>query len=460
MNNTEEKNNSILLPICVVILLILMPYLLTYVSGELCKFSTIFKDIYNNMDYEGIKTVMLSITFTTLGFAITLRNILIGRDRERHFGFSIKAIIRYSTKMYCKVCWYTVATVPFIEIFLYVRGYRRQLIFFTVLSAVCMVIYFLTVLQRIRKDVNNETVAYIFIDNIFNPNTVYSKVFRAELFQKLFYDISNFPEVNLVFDKVLSDIYTIVCKPGCLFFRAINATKSTVLQQSICKRLANMSSALITESIQSISLYSFDYYDMLRKSQLSLFSKDTMISDLSLFIDNTKFDVSSLAKSSIYLNCMNIEQKKKRTVRMTVSSNNAYYLFFNYILGMMCAGAYHLSLEDYKALTTSIVAKCEEKKVLLSSTMIEALSLMVLYYLEKNGSFERKKHDPKFYNNVLNYCNQLAKNTTEYDYKLLEEFLYNDFCVNNSKISFAEIYMIRKYEFKRGYGVFLNIIDS
>lgn len=458
MSHKKENKSWIILPICVVLALLILPCLITKSSACLCAKCPDFKTIYDSMNYDGIQTTLISITFTSLGFAITLRNILIGREREKFFGFSVKAIIKYSTKTYSKICWYIIMIIPFMEIYLYVRGYRRQLIVYTLLSAVSMIIYFVTVLQRIRKDVNIEIIAYQFIDNILNPDDIYDKEYRTELIEKLFCESSTFPEVKQVFDDVLKNLYKIVCEPRILKHRSIRTINMTELQKSIRRKMRKkpLDSAEVKKSIQTVSLYSYDYYDHLFQFVPSIGIK-SMTEQLELFVDNTGINVSVLAKSSIYQDCMGVESKFTKKNHF---NSNAYLLLFNYLFGMLCAGINQMSLEEYRKLTDEIAKLCIEKKVLLSGAEIDALSLLVMYYQELVKGFESHQNSKITYSEAFQYGRFLAKRTEENDYLLLEKLLYKDFSIADSPFTLSNALSARRNEFEKDNDIFLNILDN
>lgn len=493
---------------CVVLALSVLPCLLTFLSDLLYSECLFWRAIYDSMNYDDIKTTLISIAFTSLGFAITLRNILIGREHEKFFGFSVKAIIRYSTKTYSKICWYIIMIVPFMEIYLFVRGYRRQLIIYTLLSAVFMIIYFVTVLQRIRKDVNIETISYQFIDNILNPDDVYAEEYRKELFEKLFCESSTFPEVKQVFDGVLKNLYQIVFDPCFLGTNFIKTIKMTELQKSIRRKMPKKSldSPEVKKAIQTISLYTYEYYDHLFCFDSSIGIK-SMTEQLKLFVDNTGINVSVLAKSTIYQDCMGFEHTNKDEAGL---NSNAYLLLSNYLLGMLCAGINHLSLAEYQKLTEEIARICVQKTVLLSGAEIYALSLLVMYYRELVKGFaehannktphtdtfdlyyqklfkryERQMDSKIFESDPLNlyyqdlvkgfeghqnskisyagafvYGRTLAKLTEENDYKLLERFLHKDFSIDDSSFTFSDALSAHRNEMEKGNDIFFNILDN
>ena len=456
MKKVKKMIKDYLLPIIVVISLLILPALVAVMSQILYSIGGFYRRLYDVVDYDSIKTTMISISFTTLGFAITLRNILIGRDREKYFGFSVKTVIQYSTTIYCKICWYTILCVPFIDIMLYVLGYRRQLVFFTVLSVFCMIVYFVSVLKRIQKEVYNETIAYMMVENLLSPKKVYTEDFREEIFQKLFCDIDRFSEVNVVFDKFLNFLYKAACYPKFLLKRTGTMTW-TIIQQTIRENYETMSKDTFITSIKSVSLYSFNYFDFLSEKYEIKFKVNILLDEFSLFIDNTTISVVDLAKSEIYQHCLNESAHQQEEGTELLSKNNAYFLLFNYLLGLLCAGAYHLSLDDYKKLVNGISRICVEKTVLLTGSIISALSLMSMYYLEQADFFslEEYKHQ-----DIFDYCTSLAKETTEYEYRILEAYLFDNFSIYNSPVRFKDAYQVRKKEFQYGYGVFLNALGD
>lgn len=457
MSHNRENKKWFILPLFIALSMIGLSFLLSATASWFCDISYEIKYLYNHIEYQNIQSTMISVSFTTLGFAITLRNILIGRDRDKYYGFSLKSIINYSTKAYSKICWYIIMLVPFMDIYLYFRGFKRQVIFFTLLSAMSMIIYFLTVLQRIRKDVHNETIAYIFIDNILNPHVVYFMEYKEELFQKLFCNSDTFPEVNLVFDYVLEYLYKIVCDQYFLKYSHYKYIKMTSIQQNIRRRLKKtpLDSDTVKKALQTVSFYSYDYFNRLFQSKRAQSIKP-ITEQIMQFIKHSHINVSILAMSRMYKDCMNQKTEIKKKNRL---NDNAYLLFFNYLLGIMCAGINNLSFDEYRILTDKIAEICTEETVLLTRGEIDALSVLVLYYQEINGGFDARSNGSPSYFDIIAYCRSMVKNTDDYDYILLERFLFEDFSIYNSQIKFGDALMACRNEFIEGNGVFLTVLD-
>lgn len=182
-----------------------------------------------------------------------------------------------------------------------------------------------------------------------------------------------------------------------------------------------------------------------------------MTEQLELFVDNTDINVSVLAKSSIYQDCMGIESKFTKKNHF---NSNAYLLLFNYLFGMLCAGINQMSLEEYRKLTDEIAKLCIEKKVLLSGAEIDALSLLVMYYQELVKGFESHQNSKITYSEAFQYGRFLAKRTEENDYLLLEKLLYKDFSIADSPFTLSNALSARRNEFEKDNDIFFNILDN
>lgn len=459
MKDSPKETRLIILRIAVVVVMVAFPFLLAASSDLLLQFECV-RSIYDTIDYESLQGVLISVSFTTLGFAFTFRNILIGRDNQLYFGFSMKSIIHYSTKLYCLLCWYVVLTVPFTMLFAYALGFRRQLFFYVALSSFCTILYFLSVMQRIKKQEFNNTVSYMLVDNIYaTQETNYTYEYKNEFFDKLFADTILYPEHPIVFDNALIAFYNMIAFSDNKMKRICSYFFQTVIQLQIKKELSPNKEKKSKDLIQKFSLYSFTYYEHWYRDENNPASATGLINHFRNFAEIAKNSVCFLSYSDIYNQCAGNKTVEKNKIKRRCG-NNSYLLIFNCLLGLFCSSARHCSVEDYKMLEEGISKVCEEYGILLSGSKISALALLVMYFTEASGGYaENQKVNREYYSDVFVYSSLLAEKTTETDFKVIMGFLYPDFAVSQSEITIKDIDEMRKREYNRQFGVFLNVFD-
>ena len=460
MKDSPKEIRLIILRIAVVMVMLASPFLLAASCGLLLQYEFV-RHIYDTIDYQSLQGVLISVSFTTLGFAFTFRNILIGRDNQLYFGFSMKSIIHYSTKLYCLLCWYVVLTVPFTMLFAYALGYRRQLFFYAALSSFCTILYFLSVMQRIKKQEFNNTVSYMLVDNIYaTQETNYTNEYKNEFFDKLFTDTILYPEHPIVFDNAFIAFYNMIAVSENKMKRICSYFFQTVIQLQIKKELSQNSGKKFRELIQKFSLHSFTYYEHWYGDKNDPASVKGLIKHFRNFAEIAKDSVCFLPYSDIYNQCAGNKTVEKNNIIKRRCGNNSYLLIFNCLLGLFCSSARHCSVADYQILEEGISEVCEEYGILLGGSKISALALLVMYFTEASGGYsDNQKINKEYYSDVFMYSSLLAEKTTETDFNVIMGFLYHDFAVSQSEITIKDIKKIRKKEYDRQFGAFLNVFD-
>lgn len=427
-----------------IIILVILFFLFNFAALLLLN---IFPDFFNGIDYKSIPPTLISISFTLLGFGLTLRNLLLGRDNQMYTGFSMKSLITAGTPIYSKICWYLVIAIPLSSIVLYFFGYRRQLYFYTLLSAICMVIYFVNVLRLLKKETYQKTISYIVIDQIYDLQNEYINQHRDEFFNKLFKDKNDIPEAIIIFGLLINSFAEVVTKnDNYIFQRFRKYFARTTIQRKLRKQLKSKQYNCDEIVIKSFSLYSYEFFfRMLKNSDNNDKSINQCIDMIKTFIIEQKVRIDLLSNSKVIINLtkdiVNLDNYKTNTSisngkkhEMKHKNENKYYLLFNLLLGMFSAGISLLSLSEFQQLYNGIIQRCIKNSTILSKSKISAIVVVIILY-DEISDIKLKKIS---YKELFYLYNEMIDDTSDIDFLFLEEFLSGDFYINTERIKLKD----------------------
>lgn len=267
-----EDNMYFSILLSVILFLILMTVLCQISHNWINTISLI-----RNLDTDLCKS-LIGITFTIMGFSITIRNIIISRDMSSFSNFSLKNLIDENTSYFDKFIWYLILFIPIHLIIIYIIGYRKQIYVFAIISGLSMILYFFCTLRRLKRISLKETIVNILIDNMLIERNIEYSLERKKLINQLCYN-QNKKLINVehteLFKKYLKNLQEIVANRSyrklfkgnlidSLFYwkiflpqieRKINYTLKS-------KNDIEKKEKLILSLSKEVSLYTFDYFNI------------------------------------------------------------------------------------------------------------------------------------------------------------------------------------------------------
>ena len=390
-----------------------------------------YKYDIKNCFFEVNPSTSISVNFTIMGFAITLKNILLRRDNQTFLNFSIKRLIETGDSFISKVFWYSLIVIPFFTIFLYIRGYEKQLFAYTFISGISIIGYFFDVIARINKTNYTKVISYQIIENLIDNirfnHSIVEVEYKNEIFSKLCNEKNKgYSESDLVFLEFVKMLHSIILdkdrilKRKLLFWRNTNAKKK--VDYLWRKRLSQSDK---DEAIKSISIYSFNYFDCIIKNNYKVFfCEDKTLDNLILKIG--ELVKSFLSESSIYPIIKKSVFKPKQKKRAIVKKRE-YYLFLNFIMGILTAFALNCKINHVKDMTQVIKKICVSQKVIPNDSVIDAIAFVITYYLFSINCF----NNTVCFDDFDEFATESFRNTYERDYNDLFDILYLNFSITD-----------------------------
>ena len=411
-------------------------------------------NILSIIDASSVNFTFVSIPFTILGFGVTLKNIILSKDSVTYNLFTLKALIEEGNSLVSSISWYLILCIPFYSVIIYALGYRRQLYFFLLVSSSAFIIHFFTILIRLRKKNCKKIVAYIIINNLFDKDKRTTE-YRKEVFQKLVNSDESKAESNMIFADsvdILSDIITneepFICSNRHILTK-------TVIQKKIKENWDDLDADERNEFIKVFSLYVFDYFNSIIKDS-NITEYDYLIVQFNRMITHyteTHFKEKEYIKYYLHETQNKIlvtigakpdesytpsikKFKKSRKKEFLSNYANLYMLYLNYILGLLSACIINMRLKDIKDIKDFISSSALKQNIFLSNSIINLLTLYILYYASKNY-----KLSPDIsYQELSEYINDLIANTSFLYSEYIESQLFRDFTVFDYMHYIHEIY--------------------
>ena len=438
------------------------------IFGALCVISLILRAISSIIQYicpnaliivdpSSVNFSFVAILFTILGFGVTLKNIIISKDSVTYNLFSIKAIIEEGNTLISSASWYLIICIPFYSVILYALGCRRQLYFLLLLSASAFIVHFFTIIIRLQKKSCKKTVAYIIINNLFDKDKRRTE-YRKEIFQKLVNSDESKAESNMIFSEsvnILSDIIT--GKESFICSKRHLLTK-TAIQKKIKDRWDEFNSCDKAELIKSYSLYVFDYfnsvfkdssaaeYDYLVVQFTQLF--DHFVDDhfkkediIKIYLQLIQRNILDCIEAAPEISCTQFMENitKEKMEKEFWDYVYLYTLIINTVLGLLAACITNMGLNNIKCIINNI-SDTLNKKLFLSDSIINLLSLYILYYAVKNNRIKENITYREFYT----FLNDLYRDVSCLYSGYIESQVFESFTVFDYKHYFYEIFEIVK----------------
>lgn len=417
---------------------------------------------------------IVSISFTILGFGLTLKNIILSKDSVSYNVFTIKAIIEEGNNKISSYSWYLIICIPFYSLVIYALGYRKQLFFFVFLSASAFIIHFFTIILRLDKKNCKKIVAYIIIHSLFDKDKRTAE-YRKEVFQKLVNSDNGNSESNLIFSEAVNILFKIItgkepyiCKSRCIVNRFYRSFNRNAIQKKIKTKWDNFSEEEKVSTIKAFSLFAFDYFSgVIKNSDKSEYNY--IIVQFSKLIEEyieinfreekyTKLYLKTI--QTIQIELLNkLNQKNRITyifsetfseilINQTEEQKefykkiNLYTLLLNYLLGLYSACIINMSLSKVKELQELICKIILEKNVYLSKSVIDLLVLYAIYYAKYNNII----NEDTLYKELETYIMDLLKTTSFMYTEYIESQIYEDFTAFDYINYIHEIYKIIEFD--------------
>lgn len=202
---------------------------------------------HNILEKSNLSGTFIGITFTIMGFSITVKNILIGKESTYFSNFSMKILLQNSIQNIYNFLWYVIICSPFLSIIFSAIIKEPYLGIIAILSGICMILYFSIALSYLTKQKLNNVVVNLFLKNIItnfkienhNPSLNFI-VCRKELFSKLFFNEKGLlteesVNVYFLFIKKLNNIINYKIFENCNHSELINFCKRNFLTSKIEK---------------------------------------------------------------------------------------------------------------------------------------------------------------------------------------------------------------------------------